>query len=170
MKETEYSSTLLRRFNMESDKCWFFKIPPFIKGLPDIFGCYEGKTVFIETKMEGGTLSQTQMIYLNRIHSIGGLSLVICGFIRSGQLFHLIHKWPIVSPVIIMPDTQQFKFNNILAGTNYLTQHLYTHHDKIELFDQYLQTTCNFRMNRLPQNVDHSSNVDSIYYLSGPNG
>lgn len=56
-------------FNKHSDR--------FVKGVPDILGCYRGRFFAIEVKREkGGSVSPLQKIHLGNINKAGGYNLI----------------------------------------------------------------------------------------------
>lgn len=58
---------------------WVTKIHgnEFVKGLPDLIGCYKGRFIAFETKSAEGTTSKLQGIIIALINRAGGVALSV---------------------------------------------------------------------------------------------
>lgn len=62
--------------------CWFF-MPVSnglgVHGIPDIIGCYKGRSFAIETKKPGGKPTALQVMQITKIQEAGGFAIVVDG-------------------------------------------------------------------------------------------
>jgi hypothetical protein len=76
MSERTFQDKIVKTLKTIPD-IWFYKSnDSFVEGLPDIIGCYNGRTFVIEVKSAIGRLSVKQQIMLSRIELSGGLVIV----------------------------------------------------------------------------------------------
>jgi len=163
-QETDYSSYLLKQFN-RSKNGLFFKLPPILKGFPDIFGTFEGQTIFIEIKYNQGAIRQNQLKYLDNIYKVGGMALILQGFENNNGHWTVIHKWPVFSPSVIIKTELIKDFKKIISASISLNNHLSTNPRKVKLFDELLHTNASLRLNLPKQIVYHLNTEYSIKYL-----
>ncbi len=163
-QETEYSSYLLKQFNKSKDGL-FFKLPPILKGFPDIFGTFKGQTIFIEVKYNKGTIRQSQLKYLNDIYKVGGMALILQGFENKYAHWTVIHKWPVFSPCVIIKTNLIKDFTRIITASVYLNDQLNINPRKVKLFDGFLHTNASLHLNLPKQIVFHLNDEYSIRYL-----
>lgn len=72
--ESKLSRQIMEMIRARGGFC--FKVhggPLTMNGVPDICGVYEGKSIWLETKMPGGVVSQIQRVRHAQIAMAGGL-------------------------------------------------------------------------------------------------
>lgn len=75
--ESKLSRAIMEMIRARGGFC--FKVhggPLTMNGVPDICGVYEGKSIWLETKMPGGVVSQIQRVRHVQIATAGGLVIV----------------------------------------------------------------------------------------------
>lgn len=75
--ESKLSGQIMTMIRARGGFC--FKVvggPLTMNGVPDICGVYEGKSIWLETKMPGGVVSEIQMLRHQQITAAGGLVIV----------------------------------------------------------------------------------------------
>lgn len=168
LTETEYSSIFTKKMN-DAGSCNLYKFPAVFKGFPDIFGNFNGRSIFCEAKFSYGNpvvLKTEQMIFLDREHKIGAFCFVLIGTIIEEGMFHLIYKWPIENPVVLVRDDKLNSFNHLYHILINFNKFIYTNPYEVRLFDEYFHANKNYRLDRINRIASRLNSSYAIGYLS----
>lgn len=79
MLERDLQKKIIKELKKEvpSDLFAYKTNDQFVRGLPDIIGCYRGVFVGLEIKTETGRLSEAQKLTLEKIKHAGGIGRVV---------------------------------------------------------------------------------------------
>lgn len=168
LTETEYSSIFTKKMN-DAGGCSLYKFPAVFKGFPDIFGNYAGRSVFCEAKFsyrKSVTLKTEQMVFLDKEHKIGAFCFVLMGTVIDDGMYHLLYKWPIENPVVLIRDDKLKTFNQLYHILMNFTAFLHNSPYEIRLFDEYFRASKNYHLDRIDQIASRLKSSYAIGYLS----
>jgi hypothetical protein len=124
MNENAVTAKVIKLLN-SIDKCYARKRHGgiFSSGDPDIHACYKGRTVLIEMKLDGGTLSKLQAFQMSQWKKAGALVLLavydrctkVMGLtsVKSDAQYNA--KISTVNAIIIMQKNDTANWNKVLS-------------------------------------------------------